>query len=605
MMCDSLFGNDFSITETKSETRRRLKKINNTVTEPQSTEKLLKSKKVTLQDKLTTINSEVLRILGKQKDNIIVIKDKITFSNYISSAITAGRIAIDTETNNSTDTVLCKLMGLCLYYPNGKQAYIPINHRNPETKERLSWQLTELDCKEQLQRILDSKIDIIMHNGKFDYEVLKCTCNIAVAPTWDTLIAASLMDENVFSHKTTSLKYIYTTYIDKEQEKYSIDHLFGGKTTDDESNIVTVIYADIDPNIFALYAATDALMTDKVYLWEFETFYSLSKNNRVLNLLKTIEIPIIPVTAEIELCGVKIDQDLGERLKQKYNKQLENIDHDISQTLEQTTDLIKKWRLTPQANERTKQYEPTKTKLSKEKLLQRYPLIDKDGKHYKVGKAKAEQLPDKLNLSSSTQLAILFYDILGCPTINPKQPRGTGEDILESIQERLKACNNKTLEQEIMFKLCNKLLDRRGIVKLITTYIDVIPDLAKHWPDGKIRYRLNSIGTDTGRFASGGKYKFLGEDEKPVVLASINSQNLPSHNPEIRLLFCADTKNDTLVVNDEDSFEVPETAEVEVAGGWKFCRDLHIGDEIIINNASTKLKNILYDDQKSLYIITV
>ena len=48
-----------------------------------------------------------------------------------------------------------------------------------------------------------------------------------------------------------------------------------------------------------------------------------------------------------------------------------------------------------------------------------------------------------------------------------------------------------------------------------------------------------SMGTDTGRFASGGKFKFLDENGNPVVLNSINSQNIPSHNPEIRMLFKA------------------------------------------------------------------
>jgi hypothetical protein len=62
--------------------------------------------------------------------------------DYITGAIEYGALAVDTETNNSLDPVTCRLMGLCLYYPGSKQAYIPVNHINLETAERLPNQVT-------------------------------------------------------------------------------------------------------------------------------------------------------------------------------------------------------------------------------------------------------------------------------------------------------------------------------------------------------------------------------------------------------------------------------------------------------------------------------
>jgi DNA polymerase-1 len=110
-------------------------------------------------------------------------------------------------------------------------------------------------------------------------------------------------------------------------------------------------------------------------------------------------------------------------------------------------------------------------------------------------------LSNPINLASPAQLAILFYDILGAPVVSKKSPRGTGEDELTAI-----------LEKRPELKLCELILKRRGIVKLITTYIDVIPALVKHWPDGRIRFHLNALGTDTGRYSSGGKLKFFEND---------------------------------------------------------------------------------------------
>lgn len=580
----NLFGEDFLIDVQENTVKDLVKKLSGKNGEEISSEKLLKSKKLTLEERLNIITDKVLKTLGKQKDNIIVIKNKEAFDDYVKKAITSGRIDIDTETNNSTDPVTCKLMGPCFYYPGGKQAYVPINHRDYKTKKRLDWQLTEADVAEQLKQIVDSKIDIIMHNGKFDYEVLKCTCGVEVVPKWDTLIAARLIDENTFKDSFVSLKSMYTTYIDPEQEKYSIDELFEN-----------IAYADVDPDIFAYYAATDALMTDKVYLWENETFYSKPENKRVKDLFFNIEMPILQVTAEIELRGVYIDQELGARLKQKYNKQLEDLDKEINKILDSIKPIITSWRLTPEANERTKQYVPAKTKMTKEKIEATYTNIDSNGNRYKVGKSRSDQLPDEVNLSSPSQFAILLYDILECPIVDKKNPRATGEDEIKEIADRLKNKTDKDLKATSAFALCNAILERRGLAKLITTYIDVIPDLAKHWPDGRIRYRLNSTGTDTGRFASGGNFKFLDENENPVVLNSINSQNLPSHGDGslIRLLFQGSTQNHTVDLSDDNCYKVEIGDEVETASSWVNVKNIKIGD--IINE--DKVVDIKKDDK--------
>lgn len=257
---ESLWGEEFALPKEKEKTKKIIDKISKPKEVKNTIEKQVKSKKLSLQERLEIITSEVLRVLGKQKDNVLVIKDKQSFHDYISKCIEAGRIDIDTETNNSLDPITCKLMGPCFYAPGLKQCYVPVNHRNPETKERLSWQCTEQDVKEELERVVASKILIVMHNGKFDYQVLKCTCGgIKVVPDWDTMIGAKLLDEN---ERSAGLKQQYIDKIDPEQEKYDIEHLFKN-----------VEYADVDPEIFALYAATDAFLTDALYCWQQKAFH--------------------------------------------------------------------------------------------------------------------------------------------------------------------------------------------------------------------------------------------------------------------------------------------------------------------------------------------
>ena len=544
----SLFSSEFNIELNRPKVDVLLDKLNKSG-DATGTDaaKVLKTKSLSLEEQLELIRVKVIEVLGKQRKNVVVIKTKAEFEDYVTKAIEFGRIAIDTETNNSTDPVTCQLMGLCLYYEGGKQAYIPINHVNWRTGERLEWQLTEADCREQLQRIKDAGTFVVMHNGKFDYEVIKCTCDIEIEPDWDTMIGAHTINEN----ERMGLKWQYIDKIDPTQEKYDIEHLF------------VVPYKYVDPEIFALYAATDSMMTDKLYVYQAAILMAPG-NERLYWLFTNIEMPIVKVAGDMELIGVCIDQEFGERLRLKFNQNLKDLDDKIDTEMTTLGPAIAKWRLDPKNNAQAKQFEPKKSKLTQAQLEAKFPKVDeKTGKRYKLGKSLAEQLGDPINLASPTQLAILFYDILKCPSVSKKSPRGTGKDELEALAER---------RPDIT--LCKLILERRGIVKLISTYIDVLPALARHWPDGRIRYKLNSVGTDTGRFSSGGEFKFL-DGDTPVEISGFNSQNIPSRGDGkiTRLLFEAKKEFADIEV-DVDRFTVHETVEIETSDGWKYGKDI-------------------------------
>lgn len=541
-MTDSLWGDEFQIPE-KPKVKDIVKKIKKEKTQSldvddkKSAEKIVKSKKVSIQDKLKIINEEVIRVLGKQSDNIICIRDKETFHNYITKCINNNIIAIDTETNNSLDPVTCKLMGLCLYTKDEKQAYIPINHRNPDTQELLENQLTENDVKEELERVVSAKTYSVLHNGKFDYEVLKCTCGVCINIDWDTMIGAKLLDEN---EQSAGLKQQYIQKIDNSQEKYSIDHLFNG-----------VEYADVDPSIFAYYAATDSLMTYKLYEWQIAKF-KLKDNSKLFNLAKTLEMPLVKVIAEMELAGMEVDMEYGKLLSNKFHNKLNAVDNKLSIELDKLKDKINTWRLTPEANAKS-------TKRNGEA----------------GGKSKSEMLQNPINLSSPTQLAILFYDVLKAPVVNKKSPRGTGEEDLKAIDKALK------------LPICELLLERRELVKLLTTYIDAIPELAKKWPDGRVRTHFNQYGAATGRLSSSDP---------------INFQNIPSHEKSIRMLFQA-KEGYRIVEPENNSYTVSNIDSVETPQGFIPANNIKINDDLLIDNNIVKIKNIVKSDNN--YIIYV
>lgn len=557
-----------------------------------SLDKLLNSDKITIEDRIRLIERNVMRVLGRYKNSVICITDRTTLHDYISAAIESGRIAIDTETNNSLDPITCKIAGLCLYYPGGKQAYIPINHRDPNTHVRLVQQCTEQDIREELQRVKDADLPEIYHNGKFDYEVILCTADIKMKPSWDTMTFYRLWDENDLA----GLKYLYRSKVDPGQAKYDIEHLF-----------VNISYLDLPPELFALYAATDSYETDEVFIWEAMQMFDMTSEELhaggfidqtkikaeykdLFNLFYNVEMPITTITGDMELTGVAVDQKLGARLKTKYTKDLEKLDAKIAEKFKSLDSKILDWRLSKEANEYPKQFEPKKSKKTRAQINEEYPLVDEaTGKHYKIAKnCLKDQLSDPINLASSTQMAILFYNILGIEPFDKKKPRGTGEEQLEIIKDKLSAkaselrawlnpdieptAEDKQIAEKMAApyqaasELCKLILERRGIVKLITTYIDTIPTLVKHWPDGRIRFHLNAAGTDTGRYSSGGKLKFM-ENDQPVEVSGINIQNIPSGCPSIRTMFMAQTTAKLYETDENNSITVFEYEELETTDG--------------------------------------
>lgn len=466
----SLWGDEFEVPSAKKEVKKVAKKVSSPKDPKVETRKAMKSKTVSTFDKLQLIYEEVNRVLGGYTSNTKVITSKDELSQYIDEAIRNGIIAIDTETNNSLEPLTCLLMGACIYTPGQLSAYIPVHHTQPDTDILIENQLTELDIKEQFERLSNTKI--LMHNGKFDYEVIKCTCNCVLNIYWDTEIAARILDEN----ELAGLKKQYILHIDSTQEKYDIEHLFQG-----------IPYAYVKPEIFALYAATDAYITYRLYEWQKEQF-NKPGNEKLFDLFMNVEMPVVPVCAEMELYGIEIDKEYAKRLSNKYHKKVDEVNAKIDTELSKYSDKISAWRLTKEANYKERNSKPNKSG------------------EFTYKKSKNEQLENPPQLNSPTQLAILLYDVLGTPAQDKKSPRGTGEEIL----------------QKINLPICDLILEKRGLEKLIGTYIDKIPECVNS-KDNRLHAHFNQLGAGTGRFSS----------------SNPNLQNIPSHVKEIRLMFRA------------------------------------------------------------------
>lgn len=389
-------------------------------------------------ERISAITSTVKKYLGKYEDQYIKIQDESTLINYIDSAIKNHIISIDTETTG-LDPILDNIAGISIYTPNEKPAYIPINHISYITNQKVPGQLSVEFIRGQFERLIENKIEIIMFNAVFDIRVLRNQVGLKdIYCTWDCYLAARLLNENEESNK---LKVLHKKYVlNGEGDAFSFDELFKGISFD---------LIPIDSGY--LYAAHDAIITYEFYQFQKPFLTAddeICKSHNLQDVawvFKNIEMPCIQVVCDMEDNGIEFNFDYAKQLSEKYNKLL--------------------------ADRKQKFYDICAEYKAE---IDDYNLRNKNSK-----------LENPINISSPTQIAILLYDVLKIEPVSNKNPRGTGEDILQKIDNDLAKC----------------ILDYREVEKLLSTYIDKLPECANP-KDGRIHCNFNLYGANTGRMSS-------------------------------------------------------------------------------------------------------
>lgn len=408
-------------------------------------------------DKISIIQANVNKNLGKYADESMVIDTIDSLHTYLSKCVNNYTISIDTETTG-LDPLTDKIVGLCIYTPNEKTAYIPINHVSYVTGLRVDGQLTEAQVKSELEWAFSQVyLNVIMFNAAFDMRVIKNQLHFDnIHCDWDAYLASRILNEN---EQSNSLKPLYAKYVlQGKEDAFKFDDLFKG-----------ISFAQVPIKTAYLYAAHDAKITYE--LAEFQKKYLVLDSDRedmkrLAEVFLRIEMPCVKVVAEMEDSGITFNTRYANELSEKYHKLLDK-------SLQKFYNILSKY------NDKIEDYK---------------------------SKNINSKLDNPINISSPLQIAILLYDILKIKPADKKNPRGTGVDILQKI-------NNP---------ICNALLEYRTIEKLLSTYIDKLPNCVNA-NDGRIHCKYNQYGADTGRFSS----------------SDPNLQNIPSHNKDIRKMFCA------------------------------------------------------------------
>ena len=402
-----------------------------------TTAKAPTSRSGTLLDRISAITKMVDKHLGQYKDEYIIIRDFDTLSKYISDSIENRVISIDTETTG-LDPMIDKIVGVCLYTPKNKPAYIPVNHVSYVTGAKVENQLAENVIRDQLQRLVKVHTDVIMFNADFDIRVLRNQLGWKDAYcTWDCYLAARLMNEN---EQSSGLKPLHSKYVLRgKKDAFSYGDLFKG-----------INFAFVPIDIGAIYASHDPKVTYELYAYQKKYLNYENKNLKdVAWVFHNIEMPCVESVIAMEDTGVRFDFAYNEKLKKKYHKLLDERQK--------------------QFNDVCKEYE--------EDIL-RY--IKRAGDSCKL------EYP--VNIKSPGQLAILLYDII---RIEPLRDKRTKQPI--------RSTNEATL-QALKHPLADAILDYREFSTIVGTFIDTLPTWVHE--DGRVHCKFNQCGARTGRFSS-------------------------------------------------------------------------------------------------------
>ena len=209
-------------------------------------------------------------------------------------------LSLDTETT-STSAIDAELVGLSFAVKEFEAFYVPIPAKREEAL-RIVNIFKDVYENEQILKI--------GQNLKYDLEVLRNYDIRLAGPMWDTMIAHYLIQPELH-HNMDYMAEIYLNY-----QTIHIDELIGPRGKNQKS------MRDLLPSQVYEYAAEDADVTLRLK----NKLEPELKKFECEDLFYHIEMPLMPVLAEMEMNGVCLDTDSLKETSKTFNDRMNEIE---------------------------------------------------------------------------------------------------------------------------------------------------------------------------------------------------------------------------------------------------------------------------------------
>ena len=319
--------------------------------------------------------------------------------------LTQPTVSLDTETT-STNPIDAELVGLSFAAEEGKAFYVPI----PDNREKAE---TIVNIFKPLYE--SPQIMKVGQNIKYDMEVLmRYGVNLS-APMFDTMIAHYLLQPE----QHHGMDYLAETLLD--YETIHIDTLIGPRGKSQKN------MREVPPALVCDYAAEDADVTLRLH----NVLKPRLKEAGMEQLFYEIEMPLVPVLAQMETDGVLLDTDALAETSRTFTERMREIEQDI---------------------------------------------------YHEAG--------HEFNIASPKQVGEVLFGEMKIVEKPKKTKTGqyvTSEEVLQQLRTKS--------------PIVGKILQHRGLKKLLGTYVDALPKLINPHT-GHIHTSFNQAVTATGRLSS-------------------------------------------------------------------------------------------------------
>ncbi len=242
-----------------------------------------------------------------KKLKVHVVDSAASLAALAKALAHASIISFDTETT-STDEMTASLVGISLAVKEGEGYYIPVGH-NDGTQLPLEQVLSALRGP-----MTDARIPKIGHHLKYDF-IMLARCGLRTTPLgFDTMVAGWVVDP---SSRNLGLKSMSDVRLGESMTH--IEELIG--TGKNQRSMAEVAVAEVAP-----YAAADAETTLRLMpLLETE----LKRVPKLWDIFANLEVPLIPVLADMEMAGIALDKDFFAKFAVELNERIAQIEKQV------------------------------------------------------------------------------------------------------------------------------------------------------------------------------------------------------------------------------------------------------------------------------------
>ncbi|WP_019627764.1 DNA polymerase I [Thioalkalivibrio sp. AKL10] len=246
---------------------------------------------------------------AQTKGDYQTVREEADFAGLLERLDKAERVAFDTETT-SLDAMRAELVGMSFAFEPGIAYYLPLAHTGPDADPQLPFDTTLERLKPWLESPDHGKLG---HHLKYDRNVLGNHSITLRGIVDDTLLESFCLDAGANRHDLDSLAERHLDYKTTHYEDVA------GK------GAKQIPFAEVDIGIATDYAGEDAdicLQLDAVFQPR------LKEAEGPAFVYREIEMPLVPVLADIERAGVKVDPDQLGAQSQALLTEMERIERE-------------------------------------------------------------------------------------------------------------------------------------------------------------------------------------------------------------------------------------------------------------------------------------